>query len=85
MSQGRMCDNCGLTLILDDRGEDEHGEIHAWLRIGTLDGKITAEGCTRECARALLADDGPLAAEVDARLEAVSEVVRAIRSHEADS
>lgn len=79
MSAAVCCDNCGETLVVNDRGEDEDGEIHAWLRVGTRDGALVQDACTRSCAIALLGDDAPLGIAVDARQEGIAEVVRVIR------
>lgn len=84
MSKARVCDNCNETLIVNDRGDDERGEIYAWLQVGTLDRQLVQDACSRSCAVALLADDEPLAEAVDARLAGVAEVVRALHSDSED-
>ena len=84
MSKGRICDHCDETIAVNDRGDDENGEIAAWLSVGTLDGAIRLDACSRSCAAELLADGSPLAEAVEARLEAVAEVVRAIRGDDDD-
>lgn len=79
MSAARVCDNCDATLTLDRNGEDENDEINAWIQVRTVDGAYTQDACTRSCAVALLADGSDFALAVDARLQAVAEVVRVIR------
>jgi hypothetical protein len=80
MSKGIICDNCGSSLALDDRGDDENGENAAWVTIGTTYQRFDA--CTISCAAALL--DGPVREAAEAALEAVVAVVRAIRGDEED-
>ena len=82
MSDAIRCDNCGTVLTLDHCGEDENGEISAWLRVGTRDGKLAQDACTRACAIELLTDGTPLADAVDARMEGIAAVVRAIRGED---
>ena len=74
MSKGIVCDNCGTAIALDDRGEDEAGESVAWLHISTTTNNWDA--CTISCAHELM--DGPIKVTVEAWLEGVQSVIRAI-------
>ena len=82
MSDAIRCDNSGTVLALDRHGEDENGEVSAWLRVGTCDRKLAQDACTRACAIELLADGTPLADAIDAHMEGIAAVVRAIRGED---
>jgi hypothetical protein len=75
MSRGLICDACGATLAVDDRGEDEAGESACWIEVRTTFGRFDL--CTRACVVTLMEDED-FVAHVDAGAEAVAEVVRAI-------
>lgn len=79
-----VCDSCRAVLIVNDRGDDENGESSAWIRVGTLDGGVKADACTRSCAVALLADGESLAEAIETRLQATTEVVRILRNESGD-
>lgn len=78
VSAAKVCDNCGTTLVLDANGEDEDGEVNVWLRLSTTSGRLGQDACTRSCAVALLADDQPLAAALDAHLAELARISRVI-------
>jgi hypothetical protein len=76
MTASITCDHCGTTLVLDGNGgEDQNGEVVAWLRVGNM--TYTWDACTRECAHVLL--DGPVREVVDEHLEVISQLARTIR------
>lgn len=77
MSKGIICDNCGTALPLDDRGDDEDGEVYAWLHLEIKAGG-SWDACTVSCARELL-DDEAIANEIAARLEPIAAVSQAIK------
>lgn len=79
MSQSVTCDHCHTVLVLDSRGDDENGEVSAWLKVGTYDGALTQDACTRACALALLDEGSDLCVEIDERHEVVAEIARSIR------
>lgn len=84
MSKGRVCDNCGEVVVTDDRGEDDEGVIHAWIRVGTLDDKLAGDACSRSCAIELLADDTPLSLAIEERLAGIAAVIRTLNGEEDD-
>lgn len=57
MSRGLVCDQCGDTLVLNARGDDQDGEKGAWLNIQVGDNSdLAADLCSRSCAIAWLED-----------------------------
>lgn len=79
MSEALRCDNCGTTLTVDHNGEDDAGEVYAWIRIG-IKGERHLDACTRQCAHELLDDEAFIAA-VDEKHAQVAEIARVIREH----
>jgi hypothetical protein len=75
MADSITCDNCGQTLVLGRNGDDEMGEIAAWLKLSTK--SHSWDACTRSCAHELL--DGPAGAIIDAQTEVIAEIARTIR------
>lgn len=85
MSAGLICDNCGESLPLErNRKESVTGEDAAWIIIQTRGFGTQWDACTRSCATALL-DSGPLAEQIDAELQSIAEIVRAINGEDGDS
>lgn len=82
MSRGRICDQCGTTLVVDKHGEDDGGESAAWLTLTAGDGS-QFDLCTRACTIELLNDPEFIAA-TDAHAEVIVGVARAIRGDEDD-
>lgn len=75
---GVICDNCSTALRFDTRNgrEDSQGEFAAWVKI-TASG-LDLDACSRSCATELLADGSPLAQAIDAYLEMITDICRAI-------
>jgi hypothetical protein len=76
MSNAIMCDQCGETLALNSRGDDEMGEIAGWWE---LKGSVPGDFCSRSCVIEWLNRDD-VVAEDEAHQEAISEIARAILS-----
>lgn len=76
MSRGMVCDQCGVTLIVNRHGEDDNGESSAWVRVEI--GKYAWDCCTRACAHALL-DDPDVIAVVDEYAQIIADIARTIR------
>lgn len=76
MSNALACDNCNTVLPLNARGESDTGEDSAWLVVTTRGFGTSWDACTRSCAIELI--NGDIGQVVDAELEAISSVVRAI-------
>ena len=79
MSDALRCDNCGTYLDLDKRGEDENGEVAAWLKVSDHNREAEWDACTRSCAIELLGDAGPVRPVIDAHAEVIAEIARTIR------
>jgi hypothetical protein len=77
MSSGIICDKCGTALPLDEHGEDEDGEVYAWLHMSTKTG-LDLDACTLSCARELL-DDEKISSEIAERLEPIAAVSQAVK------
>lgn len=85
MSAGLICDNCGTNLPLErNRSEASNGEDAAWIVIKTRGYGTQWDACTRSCAAALL-ESGPLAEQIDAELQSIAEIARAINGDEDDA
>lgn len=82
MSKSITCDNCNETLILDRNGEDEAGEVNAWIHLSTVTGAPHVDACTRSCAIALLGDDTTFTEVINDRMAGVAVVVRALRGED---
>lgn len=80
MSRGIICDNCGATLALNRQGDDEYGEIAAWITIVVSD-DLKWDTCTRSCAMEVLSS-GETAEAIDAWHAAIASVAHAIRTGE---
>lgn len=77
MSAGLICDQCGETLVVNDRGDSETGEEAGWLKIRTVFASFDV--CTRSCAVALIESD-EFAQRLDAGAEIIAEITGAIRN-----
>lgn len=78
MARAIQCDSCGAYLGgLDKNGEDDFGEVYAWIRLSTSDREPHMDACTVSCAHKLL--DGTFGDRTTKSLLAVAEVSRVIR------
>jgi hypothetical protein len=77
LSRALVCDQCGSALSLNAKGEHEYGEDAAWLKISTGAYATAWDVCSRSCAVELI-DNGVVASVVDAELQSIAEIVRAI-------
>jgi hypothetical protein len=78
MSKGIICDQCGTALALDDRGEDEDGEVYAWLTLTTKT-DLRWDACTVSCAKELL-DKPELAESIGVALEPIANLSRVLKN-----
>ena len=83
MSKGIVCDQCGETLVLNSRGDDEMGEIAGW---GAVElGDLKADVCSRSCAHEWLDREDVVKAS-EAWQETIAEIAAVVRgSHSEDS
>jgi len=84
MSNAKSCNNCGAVLVLDAKNgrEDDAGELYGWVTIAAAG--LNLDACTRSCATELLADGGVLAATLDAYIEQIAWVTRAITDEDGE-
>lgn len=81
MSRAMLCDHCGDTLVVNDRGEAAGGEEAAWLKITTT--WMRADLCSRSCAVEMI-QSPEFIARHDAELEVIASIATPIEREAAD-
>lgn len=80
MSKAMVCDQCGDSIPLNDRGDNPDGEDGAWIEVRTTFGRYDL--CTRSCVVQLMEDDD-FAEQVNKEAEVIAEIAGAIRDGQA--
>jgi hypothetical protein len=75
MSRGLICDQCGTTIVVNDRGEHDAGENAAWLVVRAT--WMSYDLCSRACAVALI-ETPEFAERHDAELEVIASIAQII-------
>lgn len=76
VSAAKVCDNCGVTIQLNARGEADDGDDAAWLRLHAANESFDL--CTRSCVVEFLERPGFVEA-MDAWTETITGIARTIR------
>lgn len=82
MSRALVCDQCGVSLVLNSRGESPDGDDAAWIKLSIANQSFDL--CTRSCVVALL-DEPEVIALHDEYTETITGIASLIEEGRADS